>query len=393
MKKQNNKKSKFKKNLIIYISILAILCFAFLMYVLNTLYQYEASFPENYMVGFTKDISKQAKSGKASKICNVGNIEVSDLEKNNSSYDEALKQIFKSSNITTVKSANNTASKPVYDVFANDEKIMTVTLNQKKQAKRLGMFVYPVWEVEQCNLSSKRGLNYYDIVVPSNYTVKINGTELDDKYVSKTEKNESYKKLAEYVDLPDILNYQIDNLVVKPEIQILDENNNPVSYLEKNHLIEIQNTYFTGDSYDDVKDKLAGEIDVLDIAKKWSLFLTDDLSGSTHGFGQLRGNLIKGSSFYNMAYAWATSIDITFVSRHTLKNPTFTNTELKDFIVYNENAFSCVVSLEKNMRIANGQDKADKMYDRLYFVYYDDKTDNINGPTWKLVDMKAIVDN
>lgn len=393
MKKQNSKKSKFKRNMIIYILILAIICFMFLMYVLNTLYQYEASFPENYMIEVTKDISKQAKKGKASKVCNMNNVNISSLEKNNNSYDESLKQIFKSSNITWVKNDNNTESKPVYDILANDEKIMTVTLNQKKQAKRLGMFVYPVWEVEQCDLSSNRGLNYYNIIVPSNYEVKVNGTKLDDKYISKTEKNESYKKLAEYVELPDIVNYQLDNLVTKPEIQILDNNEKPVSYSEKNHVIEIKDTCFTGDSYEDVRDKLIEDIDVLEIAKNWSLFLTDDLSGTTHGFSKLRANLIKGSSFYNMAYAWATSVDITFVSRHKLKNPTFTNTEVKDFVVYDENAFSCVVSLEKNMRIANGQDKIDKMYDRLYFVYYDDKTDNVDGPTWKLVDMKAIVEN
>ena len=37
---------------------------------------------------------------------------------------------------------------------------------------------------------------------------------------------------------------------------------------------------------------LAEEIDVLDIAEKWSLFLTDDLQGGRHGFNNLSKYLI-----------------------------------------------------------------------------------------------------
>jgi len=59
----------------------------------------------------------------------------------------------------------------------------------------------------------------------------------------------------------------------------------------------------------------------------------------------------------------------------------FTNEEVKNCIIYNENAFSCEVTLEKNM-VVSGKDKVDEMNDRLYFVYY-------NGG-YKLVDMKSI---
>ena len=94
-----------------------------------------------------------------------------------------------------------------------------------------------------------------------------------------------------------------------------------------------------------------------------------------------------------MAYQWATSIDITFVSNHTLKNPAFTNESVTDFVIYGDNAFSCSVNLEKNMRIANGKDKVDVMHDKLYFVYYDDTDDGKDNGSWKLIDMKSIVEN
>ena len=100
--------------------------------------------------------------------------------------------------------------------------------------------------------------------------------------------------------------------------------------------------------------------------------------------------LENGTSLYDMAYSWATSIDITFTSQHTLKNPTFTNTKVSDFEVYGKDAFSCTVYLEKNMRIANGKDKVDVMHDKLYFVHNDITNDGKDNPTWKLVEMKSV---
>ena len=390
MKIKNKKSSTFKKNLKKYIIILAILSFTFLMYVLNTLYQYESSFAENYMNTVVQNITKTAKKGQISKMCNIDNANINSLEKSNKSYDEALKEIFTTTNISFKKNDKSTTAEPIYDIFSNDKKIITVKLSVKKQEKRLGLFSYPIWQISECNMNCERGLYYYDITVPSNYSIEINGEKLGEEYISETIKDDSYSEIAKYAKLPNTTNYKLDNLLSKPNIKIINDNGTNVDYVEKNNVIQIKNNYITANSYEEIKDKIASDIDVLEIAENWSLFLTDDLQGTMHGFGTLRKNLIKNSNFYNMAYAWATSVDITFVSSHTLKNPTFTNTSVSDFVVYNENAFSCVVKLEKNMRIANIRDKVDTMYDRLYFVYYDDANDNIDGPTWKLVDMKAL---
>ncbi len=392
MKIKKKEKSTFKRNLKIYVIILAILSFTFLMYVLNTLYQYELSFAENYMNTVVQNITKTAQKGQISKICNINNSDINVLEKHNKTYNEALKEIFKTTNISFKKNDKSTAIEPIYDILSNDKKIMTVKLSIKKQEKRLRLFSYPIWQISECNLNCERGLYYYDITVPSNYSIEINGEKLGEEYISEKTKDDSYSEIAKYAKLPNTNNYKIDNLLSKPDIVITDDNGVNVDYVEKNNKIQVKNNYITANSYEEIKDKIASDIDILEIAKNWSLFLTDDLQGTKHGFGTLRKNLIKNSNFYNMAYAWATSVDITFVSSHTLKNPTFTNTSVSDFVVYNKNAFSCVVKLEKNMRIANTRDKVDTMYDRLYFVYYDDVNDNIDGPTWKLVDMKAITE-
>ena len=391
--RNNNRrgKSKFKRILKRYICVLVVISIIFLIYVMNTLYQYEDSFTDNYMEEFCIEITRAAKSGKLNKYCDFSNEKYNDLERNKENTQKSVEEVIKNSNITCKLDKNNKSTQETtYGLYANDSKIMDVTLNVKKQNKRLGMFSYPTWQVKECKLNSDRGIFYYDIMVPSNYTVRVNSSKLSKNYISDSKTNDDYKVFSKYMDLPKMVNYKLDNFVSQPEIVIEDETGKKLEYEIKNHRLELSSLFRTSDTYDEAKHYLEKEIDVLDIAKKWSLFLTDDLKGERHGFNELNQYLVKGTNIYNMAYSWATSIDITFTSKHTLKDPTFTNTKISNFEMYGKKAFSCIVYLEKNMKLANGSDKVDRMHEKLYFVYYDDTNDGENNPHWKMVDMKAI---
>ena len=125
---------------------------------------------------------------------------------------------------------------------------------------------------------------------------------------------------------------------------------------------------------------------IIKIAEDWSLFLTNDLSGNLHGYNTINKYLIKDSDISKYAYKWATGIDITFISAHQLLSPTFTNQKTENYEIYSENAFSCEIYLEKNMKV-NGKTMQDKMHERMYFVY--DKENS----GWKLVNMQSITEN
>ena len=387
--KTKRKESSFGRKLKKYILVLCVLSAIFLAYVINTLLQYESSFTDNYMAKYVKNISTSANKGHLEKYCKLDNITVNNLDNNKGDLKKAIENLIKNSNVTYKLTSKRNAQEPVYGIYANDQKIMDVTLKVKKNYHRLGLFAYSTWEVKECKINGDRGVYYYDILAPENYSVKINGTKLDNSYVSDAVTNEGYNVLSKYVDLPKLVNYKLDNFISEPKIEILNENGENVEYKISNHKVEL-NSNRAADNYEDAKQYLAEELDILDIAEKWSLFLTDDLIGNRHGFNILTNYLIKDTGLYDMAYSWATSIDITFTSKHTLKNPTFTNTKVSDFEIYGKNAFSCVVYLEKNMTIANGNDKVDIMHDRLYFVYTDDTDDGKDNPTWKLVEMKSV---
>lgn len=392
--RKTKKTTKFKRRMKAYIIFLSVLSILFLAYVMNTLYQYEDSFTDNYMSKVMIDITKVAKKGKISKICDTNSIKINKLDNSGKTCDSAIQQVFNTSEITyKLNNKTKNTNNPVYDIYANSKKIMEVTLKVKVKKHRLGLFTYPIWEVDNYKLATDRGIEFFDICVPSNYTVEVNGNKLGEEYISKKTANEDYDKFSKYLKLPSMVNYELDNFLDVPKIEIKDNKGNKVDTYIKDNKIEIANSYVTASNYAEAKKHIKGDIDILKLAENWSLFLTDDLTeGTSHGFSLLRPYLIKGSNLYDMAYAWATSIDITFVSKHTLKNPTFTNEELTDFVIYNDRAFSCSVNLEKNMKIANGNDKVDIMHDKLYFVYYDDTDDGEDNPSWKLIDMKSIVE-
>ena len=111
--------------------------------------------------------------------------------------------------------------------------------------------------------------------------------------------------------------------------------------------------------------------DPIKFAENWSLFMTADLDGPRWGFYTLTPNLIEGTQMYNKAYSWATLVDIQFTSIHTLDKEPFTNEKISNITIYNENAFSVEVYLEKNMTLNDGQKRVDKLHDIYSYVYYD----------------------
>jgi len=167
--------------------------------------------------------------------------------------------------------------------------------------------------------------------------------------------------------------YELSGLSSKPNIEIYNNNDE----LVKPEVIDgfiTSNDFYKTDNY---KEKIKNPIDVLKFAENWSLYLTKDLKGGYNGMDTLRPYLIEKSKMWVFARDWATGIDRSMVSNHRLKNPVFTNESVSDCIIYSNEAFSCLVKLEKNLIVA-GKDKVDRLHDRMFFVYD-------NG--WKFVDM------
>jgi len=367
--------SLYKKSLILFSILLIGLGFVFLAYVYNSLVIYERSLVDNY-------IKYLAESGKLTDNINDDLFEISPYEKDNAQITEGIKGVLKSDDLVIKKNSKECTDKLyVYDLKVDDQIVSKVTLKNVNTYTKMAILSVNEWDVVNVETFFDKGIYSYEINIPSKYHLYINGNEARDKDITKEGDIEELERVTKHVEISKRKTYEINNLVYEPKIKVVDENNKEVKYEKNGHKIEVLDKFKTFKTIDEAKAYLKEDFDVLKLAKNWSLFLTDDLPGTFHGFYELTPYLIKDTYMYEMAYGWSHNVDITFVSYHTLKNPVFTNERVENFTIYNDSAFSVEVYLEKNM-VVNGKDKVDIMHDRLYFVYYE------NG--YKLVDMESI---
>lgn len=391
--KGKNKKTKFKKFLIIYVAILTVLAIIFLGYIADSLIKYEKNQIENYMEELVSVLKKASQNGKLEKYINISNIKISEFEKEETTIEEGFEELLNNNKITYKIKENS--EKPIYNIYANERKILEVELDDSKKQNRLGLLAFNVWKIKSIKTTMEDGLYTCNIIVPNNCKVYVNQQELSEEQIVEKVQNEGLEQISKYIEIPYIVKYAIPELLKKPEIKVLDVNGELVECKQEGNTTTKELDFITVANEEEAKQYIKGEINISAVAKDWSLYLTDDLQGRLHGYDNIGKYLIKDSDLDKFAYKWATGVDITFVSSHTLLQPTFTDLKISNFEIYNENAFSCEVYLQKNLRLtAGGKRIEDKMNERMYFVCYDEQpNDETEEKVWKLVNMQSVADN
>lgn len=377
MSKRKKKMTGYKKSLLIWFLLLLIASEACLIYVSTTLKMYEKGNIEGYMTSLIKDMKTASKAGNINKYLSYNKVE-SKYEKN-SSFEEGYKELFNESKLSYKKNDKEST----YDIYADDTMIASVTLDSKK-VRRLGILSFEEYSIKEIETYSKNGIYNIDVYVNSNYDLYINDIKVSDDDLLSKEEIKEYSEVYDKVDLPYENHYKITNLTKKPKIKVKNGNDEVKVTNEKSNYYGV--TYFKTDDKDAAFEKLTNkDYDPLTFAKNWSLFLTADLPGERYGLYTLTPNLVEGTALYKRAYSWATNVDITFTSMHTLDKDTFTNVKMNGFTVYNENAFSVDIYLEKNMTLVNGEKRVDTLNDTFYYAYIDG--------AYRLITMKSKGDN
>ena len=377
MSKRKKKMTGYKKSLLIWFLLLLIASEACLIYVSTTLKMYEKGNIEGYMTSLIKDMKTASKVGNINKYLSYNKVE-SKYEKN-SSFEEGYKELFNESKLSYKKNDKENT----YDIYADDTMIASVTLDSKK-VRRRGILSFEEYSIKEIETYSKNGIYNIDVYVNSNYDLYINDVKVSDDDLLSKEEIKEYSEVYNKVDLPYENHYKITNLTKKPKIKVMNGNNEVKVTNEKSNYYGV--TYFKTDDKDAAFEKLTNkDYDPLTFAKNWSLFLTADLPGERYGLYTLTPNLVEGTALYKRAYSWATNVDITFTSLHTLDKDTFTNVKMNGFTVYNENAFSVDIYLEKNMTLVNGEKRVDTLNDTFYYAYIDG--------AYRLITMKSKGDN
>lgn len=364
LKRKVKKMSGYKKSLIIFSLVLIILIEGFLLYVNNSLKAFEIGDAEGYLINLIEDMQKTSKKGNIEKYFDFADFD-SNFEKT-SDMARGYKELLNDMEVSYKKVEENK-----YQIYANEDiLIATVTLELEGKEHRLGLLSYDKYKIKSIESYNQDGLYEIDFYLMDNYELYLNGVKVSEEYIKNSTPIKGYEDAKDYENIPKLNHYRVTDLTYKPEIEVKDDKGVkvPVKYKDNDYYAE---NYFYTDDASKAMEKLENECDPLEFAKNWSLFLTADLPGTRWGLYTLTPNLIEGTELYQRAYAWATQVDITFTSLHTLDKETFTNTKVSNFTVYNENAFSVEVYLEKNMTLVNGEKRKDVLHEILYYVYHD----------------------
>lgn len=220
-------------------------------------------------------------------------------------------------------------------------------------------------------------MTYTTVIAPAEYTVTVEKQAVPAAAVKKGVVKE-YAFLESLVkDLPVRATYTIAVLKEEAAVAVTDASGKAVS-LEKG--VEKHDLATALKPTQTVDKAIAKKVDVLEVAKTWSMYMSNDRS-----FAQMQPLLHPDSYQYEVAREYATSIDRTFFSEHTLKNPAFTEEAVSNFVRISDTCFSVDVRFVKHMLLSNGNSADDAMNDRFYFVYSGDK--------WLLAGLKEVTDN
>lgn len=284
---------------------------------------------------------------------------------------------------------NYTLSLPnSFSVYAGDTKLVGVV-----NGSETTYFVTTAYEALKITDNYGNSMNYtgkeniyaydYEFSVPDNYKVTLNGNDLSEYLVAQTD-NKAYQYCEEYTTMPKQNHYQINNSMMELQFEVYDNLGQKVEYVMLNGKFEIVKQAGLAE----IPAGTANAADIMKIAKTWSYFMTRDLDGANYGFNTIKKYLVKDSYLYNVAYKWATGIDITLTSAHNTEDNYFKNETITNFIKYNDNMFSCDISFIKYMYLYKKKIWVDDPTNSRFYFLKQGEGENAN---WVIVDIQEII--
>ncbi len=367
----------------IYTLVLIIFGAVFLRYTNKCLIRYEKAQPENAMSDLLAEYEKMVKDGSlADKIDIPASSEFDGqdvfTEKYMSAYDGVKEYTYE-------KNKSSYASEsPMYDIYADGNYVAKVTLASANEKTIFGLLRVMDWKMEKIEPVFSTGTHDYLISVPEGYKITVNGKEVSDSYKTGREYlNPDYTNTAEYVTMPLTVEYKITGLASIPEIKVYAADGTEAEYtLDESGNVTLEAGGVVSEMSQERKDE------AYKMAKTWEDFLTNDLSGESHGLAEVRKYLIKDSYYWKMATDYAGGPDINFISDHYLADLAYSDIVIDNYVVYGENCYSCHIKFNKNMILTRtGEKSVDSIDSTFYFVNYDDTDDGVDNPHWAIVDM------
>lgn len=351
-----------------FLVTLAVFWIYVLRYVYKCLVAYEASQPERVI----ETLAKSLEEGKAEEIftfpASPSRFQEPDIIKTR------FLDVLAGQAITFEKDPGSYDSKnPLYRLFAGDRQIAGITLRELSSEPLMFILSKQEWEVASAVPVLETGPLDLQVHIPDSCTLRVNGIEAGSQEMTGNRwEIPEFSYAAQYTAVPGIVEYSITGLFEEPQIEIYDSYGAPMEYTRTGSVIEA-----SAFPSSDMDEELAAY--ALENAINYSNFFSRDLPGCSKSVAPLKYMFPEDSEFLKLAENYRRH-DMWMYSNHHA--PSFANEEVRDYVQYSEDFFSCNVYFEKSMQlITTGEIRTVITNDTYYYVKIDGK--------WLIADMRT----
>ena len=361
---ENKKKSKFWIGYGIYMGILVVLLVVLLVNVWSIMKKYQAAQPERKM----EELIERLEKG------DVSDVRVASGSKFEPASDNlaAFSDMVKGKSLTyTVKSRTSDSMK--YNIKDGEDVVAYAELTASNNRRMMFILAVSDWNLSGVEAVSKNGNKAVSIEVPDGYSVYVNGVMAgEEERTGEPVVVDGMEFVAEYVDAPKLITYQVKGLTEVPVVSVKDGNGNDIDMSLYTDYSDIKVSYQESDIPDDIKEY------VITAAKDYSNFFSRDLQGCGESTACIQKYFPQGSYYIDLAEQYRTG-DMWMYSGH--QTPVFSNVDVREYTVYSDSCFSCRVIFDKTMILKNGETRTEHNDQVYYYV-------NIDGK-WLIADMKS----
>lgn len=272
--------------------------------------------------------------------------QISDFESEDA-LSEYIHSIIENKEFSIHHSSTGMSDKEKYVVSVDNLKFAEFYISKSNEKTEHGFDTYEVTEtVLNSNL-----LHSFSILVPQTYSVTANGKAVGEQYaLGDRIETESQRFMPAGVDGIIYTTYVIDKLCLAPEISVSAPNGSASS-------VSIQNdgVYYANVVSDET---LAAKYTdyVISATQAYACYMQKDAN-----FGKVKGYLDPGSAFYKYVKETPTWPVISH------NGYSFEDAEVTEFYSYNEDVFSCRISLTHVLKYSGLEDYRDNIDITWYF--------------------------
>lgn len=250
-------------------------------------------------------------------------------------------------------------------VRLGDEKVASFTLVDMNHAT--GKTDIPNWQLGQIELFYERTGTYY-VKTIEGQQVQVNGVPLGETDMIKISTTRANEYLPEGLSAPMTAVYQVDGLMVKPEVVVTDAKGYGVetTYDEESHTFTVP----AASGSQEMDPEL--QTYVLDAIKTYARYMSAK--------GGLENELAEYFKRGTDLFKTFTSMERTWNQRY--RSSSFSGDSVKNYVPYSDSLFSVRVSTSLHLERGDGSEKVTLLDQSMFF-------EKINGK-WKCTEMTAV---